>query len=186
MDIVLASSSPRRQQLIKEIVDSFTVCPSNINEDISYSSPIELVERLSFLKASQVSKENTGSIVIGADTIVVFDGNVLNKPIDYNEAYSMLSNLSGNWHSVYTGVSLLYSDKYLVFTEHTKVKFRNLSKDEIDAYINSGACYDKAGAYGIQDNDFVEQTIGSYTNVMGLPIEQLAVKLKEFRINISK
>lgn len=180
MEVVLASMSPRRVQLLQLIVDKFIICPPNVNEDICYDNPIQLVEKLSHLKASQVALEYPLSLVIGADTIVLLDSKVLNKPTSSQEAYDMLSSLSGKWHYVYTGVSLIYGQMHCSFVEETKVKFRNLTKFDISNYIESGSCMDKAGAYGIQDNDFVSQIIGSRNNVMGLPTEQLSIKLNDF------
>ncbi|MEJ5245058.1 MAG: Maf family protein [Bacteroidota bacterium] len=184
--IVLASKSPRRITLLKNLGLEFDVIPSKIDENISEKlQPNEYVMKLSRLKAENVSSMLGGDeIVIGADTTVYLDGNYLNKPKDCDEAFEILKKLSGRTHQVYTGITLInnYSQKIINEYSKTEVTFRELSDDEIYAYIESGSPMDKAGAYGIQDDFgavFVRHINGCYYNIVGLPIELFYRMLKE-------
>ncbi|MCX8054514.1 MAG: Maf family protein [Ignavibacteria bacterium] len=184
--IVLASKSPRRITLLKNLGLEFDVIPSKIDENISEKlQPNEYVIKLSRLKAENVSSMLGGDeIVIGADTTVYLDGNYLHKPKDCNEAFEILKKLSGRTHQVYTGITLInnYSQKIINEFSKTDVTFRELSDDEIYAYIESGSPMDKAGAYGIQDDFgavFVRHINGCYYNIVGLPIELFYRMLKE-------
>jgi septum formation protein len=188
--IVLASQSPRRSQLLKQISIDFIVIASNFDEsNIYYENPAEYVMALSNAKANEVlSSENLkDAIIIGADTTVYYNKGYLNKPENFEEAKKMLKSLSGNWHSVFTGVSVidkLNNISKSTFSE-TKVKFRDLSDEEIDFYINTYRPFDKAGSYGIQDDFgavFVEEIIGDYYNVVGLPLVKVYKILKEMII----
>lgn len=140
------------------------------------------------LKKAQAAalKANERDYVIAADTIVVFDGNTLGKPSDETEAFQMLNMLSGMWHQVITGVVVVRGDTRLVEYETTSVKFREISSDEIEAYIQTGEPMDKAGAYGIQDRGslFVERIEGDFYNVMGLPLFKLGNMLKEAGLDL--
>lgn len=189
MNIILASQSPRRHNLLSKIGFDFEIMPSGINEDIKEVNPIEFVKKLAYLKAENVSSKNANSIVIGADTIVVKDNSILGKPKTNDEAFQILNWLNNKTHSVYTGVSLIKTnDKHQItskstFSVETKVTFGMLTETEIKAYIKTGSPMDKAGAYGIQDNwgaRFVKKIEGDYNNVMGLPVYQLYKELKEF------
>ncbi len=184
--IVLASKSPRRITLLKNLGLEFDVIPSNINENINEKlQPAEYVMKLSRLKAENISSILEGNeIVIGADTTVYLDGNYLNKPKDCDEAFEMLKKLSSKTHQVYTGITLINKHTKKIISEYCKtdVTFRELTDDEIYAYIESGSPIDKAGAYGIQDDFgavFVRHINGCYYNIVGLPIELFYRMLKE-------
>ena len=185
--LILASASPRRRKLLKDLGFNFTIQPSNINEEIVEEiSETDYAEKLALAKAQEVaSRFNENGIVIGADTIVVIDNKILNKPKTKDEAFEMLNQLSGRTHKVITGLSLveIISKKYIISNSQTLVTFRELEKEEIEAYINSGSPFDKAGGYGIQDDFgavFVSRIEGCYYNVVGLPLELLYKSLKEF------
>ena len=181
--IILASASPRRRSLLEQIGVKFEIIPSTIEEDISLSlKPDKFVEYYAQVKAKNVSQKNRDALVIGADTVVVFNKSILGKPGSFDEAYTMLSTLSGNTHSVYTGVSLQLINKSISHTFHaqTQVTFNNLTNKEIEFYIEYYKPYDKAGSYGIQDwfSVCVEKIDGCYFNVMGLPLNKLYTELK--------
>lgn len=187
--IILASASPRRSELLKQIGLNFEVMASNIEEPVyTGMTPSELVRRLSYDKAKHIaiSQEN-GTIVIGADTIVVKDG-ILGKPVNRQEAVEMLTLLRGTWHEVYTGVSIIEAgtQRFLSESEGTRVKFRDLDENTIKAYIATGEGDDKAGAYGIQNIGaiLVEKIEGCYFNVVGLPLSRTANMLKSFGIDV--
>lgn len=175
-NVILASQSPRRKELLKLIFDEFKVIPSNANETVPDDIRIEsYCEYLAKLKANDIANENIDSLVIGADTIVVIDDIVLGKPKDREEAINMLSSLSGKTHSVYTGCAIVLGDKTVSFTVKTDVTFYELTKEEIEEYVDSGDCYDKAGGYGIQTKGatLVKEICGDYLNVVGLPVSKL-------------
>lgn len=173
--IVLASASPRRKQLLDEAGMDFEVLPADIDESaIRASSPRRLVKRLSMAKARAVSGDAT---VIGADTVVVYRGRVYGKPHTKENAVVMLSKLCGNWHSVYTGVTVCCGGEEFCFCVRSRVKLKALDKEEIAKYVDEINPIDKAGAYGIQDGRLVEKYKGSYTNIVGLPMEKLAETL---------
>lgn len=182
MEIILASASPRRKELMGHFPFPVTVRVSQADEKMDNGKlPQQEVARISCNKAMAVDR--TGDdIVIGADTIVVCDGVILGKPKDEADALRMLSMLSGRAHQVMTGVTVLKGDRLHSFTEITDVYFRSLSEKEILSYIRSGDPMDKAGAYGIQSGAslFVEKIEGDYYNVVGLPVCHLALVLKEF------
>ena len=172
--LILASKSPRRKELLSLITTDFTVRSADADETLPEGiSPEKAVEYLSGIKARAVY--NGVDTVIGADTIVVLNGKILGKPADDDEAFSMLRELSGREHSVFTGVTILSKNGERSFYRETKVKFYPLSDGEIIDYIKTGECSDKAGAYGIQGygSRFVEGIIGDYFNVVGLPVSAL-------------
>ena len=178
MEIVLASGSPRRRQLLEQIgLTGFRVLPSDADESLPDGiAPGEAVERLSARKGAAVAAQaRPGALVIAADTVVALDGAILGKPRDQGEAREMLSALSGRTHQVYTGVSLFYQGERRTEHEVTAVTFRPLSQEEIAAYVATGEPMDKAGAYGIQGLGalLVERLEGDYFNVMGLPLCRL-------------
>ena len=182
MEIILASASPRRKELMGHLPFSFTVRVSQADEKMDGRNlPQDEVARISYLKANDVARTKD-DIVIGADTIVVCDGVILGKPKNEEDAFRMLTMLSGRAHQVMTGVTLLQGDRRHSFTEITDVYFRPLCKEEILSYIHSGDPMDKAGAYGIQSGAslFVEKIVGDYYNVVGLPVCHLSQVLKEF------
>ena len=182
---VLASKSPRRADLLAQIGLTFEIKPSNIREElVSESDPEKHVRILSTLKAKAVAKEIAEGIVVGADTIVVLDGQILGKPVDEKHAFEMLSLLSGKTHQVYTGFCLIQMPGGRVWsdTEKTHVHFRHLADQEIWTYIKTGQPMDKAGAYGIQDLSavFVDRIEGCYFNVVGFPLAKFYQSLISF------
>lgn len=182
--IILASQSPRRIDLLKRIIPDFEVKVSNINEDTNGTTvPWKLVDELSYQKAQNVARQIPTGIIIGADSIVVLHSKILGKPKNANDAFHMLSLLSGKVHQVYTGFTIIKKPQQVVISDYevTHVKFRSLEAREIEKYIQSGQPLDKAGAYGIQDDGavFVESINGCYYNVVGLPITKIFLALKK-------
>lgn len=189
LKIVLASKSPRRKKLLTQLGLIFEISPSHKEEIISSSTPAEVVEELAIQKAEDVAHKFSDALIIGADTIVVQDNKILGKPEDEEDAVSMLKHLSGEVHSVFTGISLVTTDgqnqikSTYSFHEETKVWFSTLSDAEIKAYVASGSPMDKAGAYGIQDDwgsIFVERIEGDFYNVVGFPLNRFYRELKAF------
>lgn len=187
MDIILASGSPRRKQLLEQIgFKHFTVRASDVDETVDLSlPPASIVEVLSARKAAAVARETDGEgLILSADTIVTIEGAVLGKPLDQNDAFRMLASLSGCRHQVYTGLTLLHQGEAITEHEVTDVTFRELSEGDIAAYIATGEPMDKAGAYGIQGIGalLVEGVHGDYFNVMGLPLCRLGRMLAHFGV----
>ena len=184
--LVLASRSPRRQRLLKQIGLRFTVRPSNVPERFVHrQSPAHNARRLALAKARDVAESLDRGIVIGADTIVAVDGRILGKPAGTREAGRMLRLLSGRSHIVYTAFALVEasSGRSLVDVVSTRVWFRKLTAAEIRDYVASGSPLDKAGAYGIQDDYgavFVERIKGCFYNVVGFPLTRFYLRLSEF------
>lgn len=184
--IILASQSPRRAHLLRQIGLTFQVRPSDIPETIDTAASSEAnVERLALLKANEVASSVEDGIVIGSDTIVVIDGEVLGKPATPDEAERMLARLSGRTHTVFTGFALVdaASKKSYIGHERTEVTFRPLHASEIATYVRSGSPMDKAGAYGIQDDFgavFVERIVGDYYTVVGFPLSRFYTSFIEF------
>lgn len=190
-NFILASQSPRRREILSEAGVIHTVIPSDADENISTALPPEkYVMELALLKGAAVAKNaKKDDIIISADTIVVLNGEIMGKPADFEDALKMLMKLSGNWHSVLTGYSVISGKDGAasVKFEETRVKFREITEKEALRYIRSGECMDKAGSYGIQGKGrlLVERIDGDYFNVVGLPICALAKMLKEdFGIDI--
>ena len=182
-NLILASASPRRKELLGLAGFSFEVITADVDEVLDASlSASELVMSLAFQKASAVAAEHKQSTVIGADTVVVLDGKVLGKPHSDAQAKAMLSDLSGRTHEVYTGVCLIKGDKVHKFFECTKVTFWQLEEELIEAYVASGDCNDKAGSYGIQGNGcvLVKGIEGDYFNVVGFPVSRFCREIKAF------
>ncbi len=182
--VILASASPRRQELIKLIFDSVEILPADCDETL----PVEIgareaVEYLSQIKneasAKLTEKEN---LIISADTVVAVDNEILGKPVDKEDARRMISLLSGKVHQVYTGVTLSLNGRTKTFSEKTDVEFYDLTEKEIEEYINSSEPYDKAGAYGIQGKAglLVKGINGDYYNVVGFPIARLKREIQNF------
>lgn len=202
--IILASASPRRKELLEQIGLEFEICPAKGEEVITKTIPEEVVMELSKQKAEEVAsmvvtfgeknKELTTPsdiLVIGADTIVAYEGRILGKPKGEEDARRMLSMLAGNTHSVFTGVTLVLIDKSgrageLVFYEKTDVTMFPMSEKEIEWYVAGGEPLDKAGAYGIQGKCaiYIEKIDGDYNNVVGLPIARIYQELKKIGIDI--
>jgi septum formation protein len=182
--LVLASRSPRRQELLRRLGLTFEVRPSDAPEDLPPGVPPgPAAEALARRKAQAVAGGYAEALTLAADTIVVLDGHVLNKPDDPAEASRMLRRLSGRTHTVYTGIALAHpaSGREALAHEATAVTFADLSEGEIAAYVATGSPLDKAGAYGIQDDLgalFVEGVRGDYYNVVGLPLHRLYQTLK--------
>ncbi|MDE0041553.1 MAG: Maf family protein [Candidatus Poribacteria bacterium] len=190
-NIILASASPRRAELLKQIGLDFQVCPSDLAEAIkTRTPPTKLVEELALMKAQTVGKRFNRGLIIGADTIVVINQQIIGKPENDHHAIEILSRLSGNRHKVITGVSLLDLDReqQVVWSESTLVYFRRLRESEILEYVRSHDVLDKAGAYGIQEKAaaFVSRIEGCYFNVVGLPLASLVEKLWELTENRKK
>ena len=189
MNIILASASPRRRELLERVgVTDFTVAAPNVDESVEPGlSPAALVETLSLRKARAAAKNfGPDELIIAADTVVALDGAVLGKPRDGNDAFAMLSVLSGREHCVYTGVTVLRGNKAVTQHEETAVNFRELAPDEIRGYIATGEPLDKAGAYGIQGVGalLVSGIRGDYSNVMGLPVFRLGQILRNFGLDL--
>jgi septum formation protein len=189
--IILASGSPRRKQILEQVGLNFTVEVSDYEEKpIPGISPFEFVEKLSLEKAKAVAKNHKDAIIIGADTTVVIDNQILGKPKTKEEAKEMLRKLSGNTHLVFTGFTVIDIRNNKIITKHviTKIKFKNLSDEEIAGYVETGEPMDKAGAYGVQDRGalFVEHIEGDYSNITGLPIVNIFEILKTLGVDTLK
>lgn len=204
--IILASGSPRRKELLEQMGLAFEVCPAKGEEVITTTVPSDVVLELSKQKAEEVAggilswmekgcKKDLccpqDVLVIGADTVVAFEGNILGKPKDEADAKHMLSMLSGKMHSVFTGVTFVFIDKSgktgeYTFYDKTDVTMYEMSEKEIDRYIASGEPMDKAGAYGIQGKGaiYIREILGDFYNVMGLPIGKLYQELRKLGIDI--
>ena len=181
MELILASQSPRRRELLSLLRVPFVVRVADIDETMEKDSlPFDEVARVSRLKACAVERQ-WDDVVIAADTIVVCQGQILGKPKDEADAFRMLRLLSGRDHQVMTGLTVLRGDKCLSCTEVTDIHFRELEDGEIYGYIRTGEPMDKAGAYGIQGGAavFAERLVGDYFNVVGLPVCRLWKLLKE-------
>ncbi|HEY9576733.1 MAG TPA: Maf family protein [Pseudobacillus sp.] len=179
--LILASGSPRRKELLEQIGLTFTVEVSHADETISPGmSPEKAVMHLASVKAAAVAKNHKDSFIIGADTVVTLDGEILGKPKDRQEAKKMLQRLSGRTHAVCTGVAVRHGENECLFYEKTNVTFWELTEEEINGYLDTGEPFDKAGAYGIQGAGaiLVKKIDGDYFSVVGLPISSLYRQLK--------
>lgn len=186
--IILASASPRRQELLSQIGLSFCVCPSCKEERVTQTQPEQIVQELSKQKAEDIfeqKKDTEALLVIGADTIVACDGQIMGKPADRADACRMLSKLQGRSHQVYTGVTVILqrtadsAAEEFTFYECTEVDFYPMSEAQIEAYVATGEPMDKAGAYGIQGRcaAHIRGIRGDYNNVVGLPVGRLYQEL---------
>ncbi len=187
MRLILASASPRRKALLEQIgLNDFEIHPSGADESVPAGlSPAETARHLAVLKGETASEEVPGdALILAADTVVELEGRILGKPRTPDEAESMLSLLSGKTHFVHTGLYIALNGKALSHTESVRVTFRDLSRDEISAYVMTGEPMDKAGAYGIQGGAaaFVTRIEGDYSAVVGLPLCRLSVMLREFGV----
>lgn len=184
--LILASSSPRRQYLMKEAGFTFTVEKPDVDEVFPNDLPAEQIARyLASLKAEFFRPELRDQIVVTADTVVILGKRILNKPGNRAEAIEMLSSLSGKTHTVMTGVCILTNEQEISFDDSTQVTFQDLDQNEIQYYIDHYKPYDKAGAYGAQDwigMVALKKIEGSYFNVMGLPIHKVYQQLKAFAV----
>lgn len=183
LKVVLASASPRRQELLKLLFSEFLVCPSDADESYANDTPaFEVPVLLSARKAEFVADFQDDALVISADTCVIIEDKILGKPRNYDDAFETLSLLSGKTHYVITGCTLYYGGEYRSFSVKTQVEFYELTKYEIDEYINRNECFDKAGAYGIQGygSTLVKGIKGDYFNVVGLPVSRLKREIDNF------
>lgn len=183
-ELVLASQSPRRKELMALLPWDFVIKTKEVEEIIDKSlTPYENVMALALQKAEAVAEECQGKIVIGADTVVCLEGRIMGKPKDKEDAAQMLKSLSGKMHQVFTGVALVNKEEKIcdTFYVETSVKMQELSESEIEEYLLTKEPFDKAGAYGIQGYGarYIESIAGDYYNVMGLPVHTLYGKLKE-------
>lgn len=191
MKMYLASASPRRKELLRQVGLDFTVLPSDVEEVITKEKPDEVVEELSAQKAADVCEKLSAAgekdfVVIGADTVVSVHGKILGKPADRADAARMLQELQGKSHQVYTGVTLIWKEReeqprQVTFSECTDVTMYAMSDEEIAAYVDSGEPMDKAGAYAIQGlcAAYIQGIRGDYNNVVGLPVGRLWQELKK-------
>jgi septum formation protein len=187
--IILASSSPRRRELLHTLGMPFTVMTSDVDETVSPAlPPAEVVEQLSLRKAREVAGKVNAGVVIGSDTVVVLDGKILGKPASAADAFAMLSALQGREHTVYSGVAMIDAESMRTEVAHssTDVKIRSLTASEINAYIATGEPMDKAGSYAIQGigATIVERIVGDYFTVVGLPLNLTAQMLTRFGIRL--
>lgn len=181
-EVVLASQSPRRKELLSVIFDKFKIVPARGDEIIDEKISSQLIpQSLAYEKCREVALLYPDCLVIGCDTAVILDNEIMGKPKDKDDAYRMLRLLSGNTHQVVSGTVIYYKGQYYSFSCETDVTFRELSDEDICAYILTGEPFDKAGAYGIQGKGalLAEKINGDYFNVVGLPVSELASKLKE-------
>ena len=182
MKYILASASPRRKELLSLVLPSFEVVPASSEEKVNISLfPEQMACSLAESKCDEVFAKNRDATVIGCDTIVVFEGEILGKPKDSEDAFNTLKMLSGKTHFVITGVCIRTKHTKLIEYEKTEVKFNILSDEFIKEYVDGGSPFDKAGSYGIQDGGVVKEYFGSYTNVVGLPVTLVKKMLEEVR-----
>lgn len=183
IELVLASKSPRRTEILNFAEVPHLIHPSSVEESSMEGLPEDIVVHWAIAKAADVSVKYPDRPVLGADTMVFRDGVLLGKPDGSAQAFEMLKSLSGRWHTVYGGVALMWQNRGLSFSfaEATNVKFRNLSDSEITAYIATGEPMDKAGAYGIQGQGcvLIEKVEGCYFNVMGLPVSRFLTRFRD-------
>ena len=183
MRYILASKSPRRKELLSEIIDNFEIITAEVDEDLPEEiHPREGVEILAVRKGEAVAKANPDAIVISSDTLVELGGIPLGKPTDKADAIRMLTDLSGKAHNVHTGVAIHYGGRVYSGVATTAVFFREMSKQEIEEYVDSGDPMDKAGSYGIQSGGgkFVEKIEGDYDTVVGLSLRLVRELLNKF------
>lgn len=192
MKVILASASPRRKELLEQIGMEFEVIPATGEEVINHTKPYEVVMDLSRQKAEEVAKRQRRGdfLIIGADTVVAFEDEILGKPKDREDAYRMISMLEGKTHKVYTGVTLLLQSekesKTYSFYEETEVVMHSMTQKEKKWYVDTNEPYDKAGGYAIQGRCavFIEKINGDYNNVVGLPIARIYQELLQLGIDI--
>jgi septum formation protein len=188
-NIILASASPRRAELLRLLNLEYKVIPSYKPEAINEKLKVdEVVQTLAYEKAADIEKQlEYDALIIGADTVVVKNG-ILGKPKDIEHAFAMLQRLQGQWHEVFTGVAVIDSatKKFVLGYERTCVKMKQLSEEKINSYIKTGEPMDKAGSYGIQGmgSIFIERIEGCYFNVVGLPLMKLSNMMEELGVNI--
>lgn len=183
MTVILASQSPRRRELLSRIISDFDVIPADINEDVkNYFTPMDYVLTMAAQKAMHVAKQYPNDLVIGCDTIVTIDNEILGKPTSRDDAFRMLRQLSGRSHKVYTSVVLMKDDQESSATVPATVEFYDLTDEEINNYLDTKEYQDKAGAYGIQEQGalLVKSIQGDFYSIVGLPIATLNRMLTAF------
>ncbi len=183
--LILASSSPRRKELLNQVNIQHNVRKQHVDEsNVPFYNPRTYVESLAERKGRSVVFESDREVILSADTIVCFDGQILEKPKTREEAFNMLRKLSGQTHEVYTGVMLRSPEQEMFIVDKTSVEFWPLSKEDIELYLDTGESFDKAGGYGIQSTGamLVKQISGDYNNVVGLPLSRVVRSLRTFGI----
>ena len=183
--LILASASPRRAELLKQLGREFQIVPSDAKEVIDEQlSPLEVCQLNAHRKARAVAKKHPDALVLGADTLVFLDKEIMGKPVDLSEARRMLARLQGRTHQVVTGVSLIHLrvHRERIYAIGTDVTFHPLTAEQINVYLSKTNPLDKAGAYAIQEHGdtIVSEISGSFSNVVGLPVEQLRVELSDW------
>ena len=183
---ILASASPRRREILRSVGLKFKIIPAHVDENyVAGETPRQHVKRLALDKAMTIARNNKNVWVLGADTIVVIDGEILGKPVDSKQAGSMLKKLSGREHNVFTGFTITHMESHVCATGvvQSTVKFKKITPDEINWYISCDEPYDKAGGYAIQGKGayFIQSIRGSYTNVIGLPLCEVLEILKKYK-----
>jgi septum formation protein len=184
--IILASTSPRRQSLLKKIIKEFKIIPSNYKEDMTLKlTPSELAKTLSHGKAAEVAKRQKG-IIIGSDTFISLNNKILGKPHTPKKAKEMLESISGKTHEIYTGITIINTEtkKEIRDYEITRITFKKLTEEEIEKYIKTKEPLDKAGAYALQGlaKKFIKKIEGSRTSAIGLPLEKLSQMLNKMGV----
>lgn len=184
MTVILASQSPRRKELLQRVVPQFDIVPADIDEEVKpCMTPTEYVLEMATQKARFIAKTHPEALIIGCDTIVTIDNQVLGKPVSRADGFRMLKALSGREHHVYTSVTLIEGDQEASVTVPSKVTFYELTDEEINTYLDTEEYADKAGAYGIQGQGalLIKSIEGDYYTIMGLPIARLSRMLKSFQ-----
>jgi len=185
MNIVLASQSPRRKELLEKCNVPFLCDPADIDETMNLSNNLaDEIQNLAYRKAEEVLKRHPDDLIIGSDTIVVFHNQVLGKPKNTADAFYMLQQLQGNTHQVITGLCFLSKKRKYTAVSISKVVFSAMSDEEINEYISTGECMDKAGAYGIQGfgGKYITKIEGDYYTIMGLPLNMVYEELKKYNL----
>ncbi|RLL43712.1 septum formation inhibitor Maf [Oceanobacillus piezotolerans] len=183
--LILASSSPRRQELLSQVKIPFQIRKPNIDESqIDTNNPIDKVQQLAALKGQAVEMKEANEVILSADTVVAFQNRIFEKPKNHQDAYEMLKALSGCVHEVYSGIMIRSLDREEMIVECTNVEFWPLTDEEIQWYLSTKEPFDKAGSYGIQGigSTFVKKITGDYYNVVGLPLSRVVRSLREFGI----
>ena len=182
MKVLLASASPRRKELLKELIEEFNIETYPTDENFLGETPEATVKEIALRKLNAVPQKDRYDLIIASDTLVYREGVYYGKPKDYSDALRMLTELEGVTHVVCSGLALYYKGKVETHAISTLVTFNPMSREQIEDYLNSYYCLDKAGAYAVQDGVVVKSYEGSYTNVVGLPLEKLKEILEEKKI----
>ncbi len=181
--LILASASPRRRDLLSGLFTQLIIMPQDVEEVYSADLPREIVMELARLKLGNLDKEYYDDLVLASDTIVWFNDQIFGKPKNAEEAKIMLQAMSGLEHEVYTGYSVAYKGRIITGYDSAQIKFKQLNKEQIDAYVESGSPLDKAGAYGVQDGIVVDSYTGSMETIMGLPVQKVIWTCEELISN---